>query len=287
MVQRLFAYLAILFLLLSCSDTSRLSRQIQEGQGDDFFRALALGYNQLAQKEEGEFDWSDAELFADKGLAAVRQRYVAAENPTDREIIDRFTLDELVTARNKISEVFVGDNRFNFPLKAARLQILYDYWVEQAEEDWQNADIKRYRTEFWQTYNAMRAAIDLAAAKERSKPKMTHDYYSIYFDFNKSSLDKTAQVTLNQAINHIKILDNPAIILEGHTDLSGVESVNYVLAKSRVDAVKKYLLQQGVKKKYFVREEVFGSSKPKIADKSAGYKERLNRRVEVYIIKVK
>ena len=275
----------IISLLISCSSSSILSKKAQNITGVDFFSALALGYNQLSIEERKEYDWKDADNFADKGLAAIKKKYIPVDNPFERDIKDNLTLEELIVARNKLIDIFDDNTKLNFPFKSARLQILYDYWLEQAEENWQIEDIKRYRIEFWQTYEALRSAKYLASLKLNKKIGKDN-YYSVYFDHNKDNLDKVAQLSLNKLIYYLQGLEGYRIILEGHTDLSGDKHVNYILAKSRLLNVKNMLIKRGVKKTAFIREEIYGSARPKITKSAGGYVDRLNRRVEIYIIPV-
>ena len=275
----------IILLIMSCSSSAILSRKAQNIDGVDFFSALALGYNQLSITERKEYDWSDADSFADKGLAALKKVYVPVDNPFEREIRDNLTLEELLVARNKLINIFDDNTKLNFPFKSARLQILYDYWLEQAEENWQMEDIKRYRIEFWQTYEALKTAKYLASLKLNKKVGKDN-YYSIYFDHDKDNIDKIAQFSLNKLIYYLQGLDNYKIILEGHTDLSGDKHVNYALAKSRLLNVKNVLIKKGIKKNVFIREEIYGAARPKIIKSAGGYIDRLNRRVEIYVIPV-
>lgn len=271
-------------MILSCSSSTRLAKETDHISGDDFFTALASGYNQLAKQEKEEFDWKDADEFANKGLRALQKKYTAPDNPMLREITDNFALDELMTARKKMLKIFKNNTKFSFPLKSARLQILYDYWVEQTEENWQNEDIKRYRIEFWDTYKALKSAKQLAALKYKNKRPIQKNYYTIYFDFDKSNLDNTANQILNNIAYLLPTLKKYSIVLEGHTDLSGTEGYNYILARKRVETVKNALVKRNISTNAFIKEEIFSSTKPKITKAAGGYKERLNRRVEIYII---
>ena len=60
-------------MILSCSSSTRLAKETDHISGDDFFTALASGYNQLAKQEKEEFDWKDADEFANKGLRALQK----------------------------------------------------------------------------------------------------------------------------------------------------------------------------------------------------------------------
>lgn len=275
-------FLLSIIIITSCSSSNRLAKETNHIYGDDFFTALASGYKELSMKEKEIYDWRDAEEFAEKGLAALQKRYIPPENPLLREIPDNFVLDELILARNKMIIIFQDNTKFLFPLKSARLQVLYDYWVEEAEEDWQNGKMTRYRIEFWNTYNALLTAKRLAKRQDSFKTK--HLYYIVNFDFDKYNIDKLANEILNQMTYTLATLDTYSIILEGHTDLSGTKGYNHILAKKRVKAVRTALIKKGIPKEFFIREEIHSSNKPKLSKAAGGYIDRLNRRVEIFVI---
>ena len=78
---------------------------------------------------------------------------------------------------------------------------------------------------------------------------------------------------------------NPAVYirLEGHTDNTGVAKHNIRLSKARVESVKEYLVEKGIRAKR-ITGKGYGGSKP-IADNSNEETRRLNRRVEFTITK--
>lgn len=76
---------------------------------------------------------------------------------------------------------------------------------------------------------------------------------------------------------------NIIIQLEGHTDFAGGEEANMKLSEERVEAVRRYMIRQGVKRNQ-VKTKAFGGSKPLTRDRSAEGKS-MNRRVEVRILK--
>jgi outer membrane protein OmpA-like peptidoglycan-associated protein len=275
----------ILLLIFSCTNSSILSKKVKNLDESNFFTALALGYNQLSLSEITESDWKDADEFAAKGLAALNKQYVALGSPFERNINNNLTLEELNIARAKLLEILDDRTKLDFPFKSARLYILYDYWLEQAEEDWQTQDIKRYRIEFWQTYEALKKAKYLASLK-LNKKLSKNNYYSIYFDHDKDNLDQIAQGSINRLIYYLNGLADYKIIMEGHTDLSGDKQVNYALAKSRLSNIKQALIKVGINKQAFIREEIYGKAQPKIPLTSGGYIDRLNRRVEIYVIPI-
>ena len=99
---------------------------------------------------------------------------------------------------------------------------------------------------------------------------------TFYFDFDESALTDKTKSLLRR---HAEKLDSKpvAIILEGHADERGTREYNLALGERRAEAVRDFLLAQGVT----VTMEVisYGEERPAIvgADSEEGW--RLNRRV--------
>ncbi|MEM8895354.1 MAG: OmpA family protein, partial [Bacteroidota bacterium] len=72
------------------------------------------------------------------------------------------------------------------------------------------------------------------------------------------------------------------IQLEGHTDFQGNSAANMQLSQDRVDAVKEYLVDNGIKKNR-VLTKAFGGTQPLSTERTDEAKAS-NRRVEVRII---
>jgi OmpA-OmpF porin, OOP family len=273
----------LIFSLLACNSMQRLDKAYQKTNKSDYYTALAAGYKAISAREKKEFDWQDSEYFADKGLRALKHQSVRPGLIEDRDINDNLTLDELFTARDKLLELVDDQTKQNFPAKSARLYILFDFWLEQAEENWQSKQITRFRAEFWQTYKALNAAKLLLAKKEKQRPN-NQKFRTIFFDHDKVHLDRTALKEINRILVFLRQLDNYKIIIEGYTDLSGGYNYNLELARKRLLAVKNKLIAEGIPAKKFIREKSYGKVKPTISQKLGGMEERLNRRVELYII---
>lgn len=70
--------------------------------------------------------------------------------------------------------------------------------------------------------------------------------------------------------------------IEGHTDSVGSESSNQTLSLGRAEAVREYLVQNGVKSELMLAALGFGESKP-VADNETASGRQVNRRVEIII----
>jgi len=68
----------------------------------------------------------------------------------------------------------------------------------------------------------------------------------INFDFDSATIKEDSETILDEAVNTLK--ENPSIKtkIEGHTDATGTEEYNLGLSQRRADAVRDYLISQGI-----------------------------------------
>lgn len=107
---------------------------------------------------------------------------------------------------------------------------------------------------------------------------------------NKLFFEQSKAVILEESYPQLDILvqmlrDYPSMViqLEGHTDYRGSANLNMQLSEDRVDEIKEYLTDKGIKKKR-IKTKAFGGSQPITTEASEEAQSR-NRRVEVRILK--
>lgn len=101
------------------------------------------------------------------------------------------------------------------------------------------------------------------------------------FEQDKAIILKGSYGDLESLTNLLLIREELKISLEGHTDSDGTEEYNMKLSKSRVEAVKDFLVANGVDASR-IKTSYYGESKP-IADNSTEEGKAKNRRVEMKI----
>lgn len=102
----------------------------------------------------------------------------------------------------------------------------------------------------------------------------------LLFDFNKSDINSSALGHLGKLASFLTSYDRHASI-EGHTDSTGPEEINQALSLRRADAVKDYLISQGVDSRS-LEASGKGEAFPVAANDTASQRQQ-NRRVEVII----
>ena len=102
----------------------------------------------------------------------------------------------------------------------------------------------------------------------------------IHFQPNRAKILSDSFDVLREVAQAIK--DAPvAVRIEGHTDNVGKRKENITLSQARADAVKEYLVQEGVESKQ-LKSVGFGPKRP-IAPNATKAGRTLNRRVEFRI----
>lgn len=71
-------------------------------------------------------------------------------------------------------------------------------------------------------------------------------FENIFFDFDKHELKPESMSSLKRLVNFLKINYHVNIYINGHTDNVGTAAYNDVLSMRRAEAVKSYLLSQGI-----------------------------------------
>jgi len=106
-----------------------------------------------------------------------------------------------------------------------------------------------------------------------------YDYKNIQFEFNSSVLKTSSYAVLEKIAQQIKNSGNGRFLLNGHSSAEGTEQRNMALSVDRANAVKAYLVNNGIASSRLITKG-FGESQP-IADNTTEAGRILNRRVEI------
>ncbi len=102
---------------------------------------------------------------------------------------------------------------------------------------------------------------------------------NLIFEVTKSKIEPESYTQLNNVVEMMKEHPKMVIQLEGHTDFLGNDKKNFNLSEERVEAVKEYLVKNGIAKSR-VKTVAFGGTKP-LSREDSPEAHRLNRRVEL------
>ena len=103
----------------------------------------------------------------------------------------------------------------------------------------------------------------------------------VLFDVGSFSLKPGAYSRLNSLADTLNRYPDTLLVVQGHTDGTGSEVGNQELSERRADAVRSYLLSQGVSP-YRVTTYGFGESMPVATNDTAAGRQQ-NRRVEIEV----
>jgi outer membrane protein OmpA-like peptidoglycan-associated protein len=105
---------------------------------------------------------------------------------------------------------------------------------------------------------------------------------NLIFQVGKSRISSESHSELDVVVNMMKENINMVVQLEGHTDYLGDAKENLRLSQSRVDAVKQYIVSNGIQKSR-IKTKAFGGSQP-LSKENTPEAHRMNRRVELRIL---
>ncbi|MQP25346.1 OmpA family protein [Flavobacterium sp. LMO8] len=108
---------------------------------------------------------------------------------------------------------------------------------------------------------------------------------NIYFDFNKSSVKKESELSLNKIVEVLANNPNLSITINAHTDNKGSEIYNQKLSESRAKAAYQYLLKKGVPTSQLTYKGFGESELLEKCEKCSASQDQTNRRVEFKIVK--
>jgi len=119
-----------------------------------------------------------------------------------------------------------------------------------------------------------------APTPARTKPT----FNNVLFDFDKSVLKPEGRAVVDEVVASMKAHPQDTLGLDGHTDNIGSDEYNNALGQRRADAVKRYMVEQGIAPER-IETKSFGESQPAVPNDSPGNR-ALNRRV-VFNVNIK
>jgi OOP family OmpA-OmpF porin len=272
--------LICVLMLSGCSTYSLEELRHTEPKGTAFQKALAREYMAYSSQEEQNYDWPDSWHFADKGLMAAYGNDVGPEDLSMRALSNEF-LVPLTQARDDLLTVLTPDMVKAEPLLAARATMQFDCWVERAENAWETAKIAACREGFEESLSALQAKARPASRGGIGGPEQEVTSYLVLFDWNRSTLNMSGKRIVSDVVQSLASEDAYEIVLNGHTDTTGLEKFNLSLSKKRAESVAYELESQGINAER-IKIFAFGESDLRVPTPDNTDEPR-NRRVEIFI----
>ncbi|HEX6111424.1 MAG TPA: OmpA family protein [Geminicoccaceae bacterium] len=232
-------------------------------QGPQFNRGLRTGYLDLAGAMGG--DHADRWHFEFKAVDAGKGELVLPDAVESRWLAaDR--AEELAAARARLLAALDQSGRNKAPDPAARAQVAFDCWLEQA---------------MWNAEGELTCKQQFEAAIAEVERALTTEgeTYLVFFAWDQADLTPVTQAVLDQVVADYNRGEPSRVVVAGHADRSGTDAYNEALSEQRARSVARALVARGVPQSA-LDVQWFGESQPRIATPD-GVREPQNRRVEI------
>lgn len=219
-----FVCAASILTLAACSSAKVVDEAaMAKPTGSAFNQDLHKDYVALAKSELDQGDRADAEHYAMKAKEAAAGKPVPPDQVAARSL-NAPEAKTLTEARTRLVSALDGPVAAKKPDQAAKAQSMFDCWLEQQEEGWQQADI-----------DACRKGFDtaLAALKPEKVASKPAEPQTVEFKFNSTELVPKSQKELADLIREVKLSKPKTVRIISYTDLSGDKAYNAKLAAMR------------------------------------------------------
>ena len=290
-----------------------------EPTGSAFSKALYSEYVGRAQVEVDERDYGNADMFARKAQTAAGGTLVAPEVVSAHNL-PADTVAEIEAARQRLVVALVANGRKTVPELAAHVQMLFDCWVEEQEENNQPKDIAACRAEFLDGVAQIEMSLPAKPAPmpmpapmpkpepipapkpapmpmpmpapmpkpepipmpEPAPPPPEPLSFFILFDFDSTVLDARARQAVSWAAERVARSSPSRVVVSGHADRAGADAYNVALSERRAKVVAAALVKAGVPSGIITTSGV-GEDMPRVKTPD-GQRERENRYARLTLI---
>jgi OmpA-OmpF porin, OOP family len=232
-------------------------------QGPEFNQGLRAGYLELGQAMGSDF--ADKLHFEFKAVDSAKGENVPPD-PVESRWLAGDRAEELAAARARLLAALDQTARDKAPEPAARAQVAFDCWLEQA---------------VWSSDAALtcKQRFETAIAEVERALTTEGDVYLVFFAWDQADITPVTSAVLDQVAADYASGRPSRVTLAGHADRSGSEAYNDALSEQRARNVARALLARGVSEAA-LDVQWFGESEPRIPT-ADGVREPQNRRVEI------
>ncbi|HSC69405.1 MAG TPA: OmpA family protein [Cellvibrio sp.] len=238
--------LATSLVLVACSSTPK----IPEGASD--------ARNKLTQLQSDSQRASLAPVAIKEADAAVREAEKPRENQAEAK-----------------HYVYLADRKVETAIALANARL-----AEDKRKDISSQTMQAQLASRTQEADALRRQLAELNAKQTDRGVVI-TLGDVLFETGKADLKSGATANLSKLSGLLAQYPERSLVIEGHTDSAGSDSFNQTLSQNRADAVKAFLLNQGIAANRITAYGKGESSPVASNDSSSG--RQMNRRVEVII----
>ncbi len=242
--------------LSACAGMEYDKAKMASPTGDAFSKALHKNYVAKAAEEYKDGDYSNADIFSVRALAAASGKPTAPEAVAARDLPESAKAD-LTAARQQLVAALDAGAAAKWPDVAALAQVQYECWMEEQEENRQPEDIRICRSGFENAMVQLRANMMPAAAAPAPAPApapaaaapkgpTVPGPFTLYFGHNSNQLDADAKRVVAQAVAAFRSAKPSTLAVSGYADTSGNPAYNADLSQRRAKAVAAALIAAGV-----------------------------------------
>lgn len=266
----LFLKIFILFFFLSgCYHNLDKLNKIETTHLSYYDKYLAQGYIKFSHLQAERYDWSESEYFAAKAKKIIEGNQVLPEEVGSRKIKSNATA-QLTKGREDLMKLIEYKDIDIFQKDLARVQLLFDCWLEQESQSLQNQKYCKYRF--------LKEISDIQLKKEEYERDTATEYvYDIFFDLNSYTVD--SDTTVDKVAEDAELMENYRVYLEGYSDTTGTAIYNKKISKKRALSVRNKLIEKGIDKNK-IYYNFFGED-DLIVHTSDNVLEKRNRRVVI------
>jgi len=245
--------------------------------GSEFTKNLHKEYTVMAKRELAEADSESASYYAKKASMAASGTKMAPEELPAKLNYDKA---ELQKARPQLIQALSSPKAEKRPDLAAKAQVNFDCWVQEAEEIWwQPEDRKFCKTNFEAAMKDLSEVRVATQAAPAAAPPA--EQFLVFFDFDSAKLTPEAVDIVKTAADTAKKRSGARMMLIGHADRAGSADYNLALSGRRADSVKAELVNLGLSSDA-ISTEAKGEAEP-LVPTADGVAEPQNRRVEIVL----
>lgn len=224
-----------------------------------------------------------ASQYAPAELAAAKESLDDAERAfkEDDDSQQAYDLAYIADRKSRLATTRAGIAMSEEQSRAARDQAIAERDKLNDAQREQLAAAKMQSEESQRRAREAELALQNLGARDSERGKIITMQGNVLFQTGKANLLPGAKQALDQVAAALKNMPDRQLTIDGYTDSRGSDDLNQRLSQARANAVRDYLVLQGVDANQ-LRAEGMGESAP-IADNGTVEGRAMNRRVEIVV----